>query len=516
MVLNYSTYEEALNNFKWNEKWDVFDGNRENFNVTFECIDRHVGKDTALRIKFSDGSSEVYSFSEISNYTSQFANAIEELGVGSGDRVAVMMEPSLEFYVSMLGTVKSGSIVMPCSPLFGPEAIEFRVKDSKAKMLILPEEKAKSVDTSSISFLVTKEELRGFVKNESREYQSNTSAEDLAMIQYSSGTTGLPKGVPYRQKSLVTLAPVAKFGYGIMEEDRYFCPSPPTWGHGIWAGTFAPLIFGVAVGAYSGKFSPEIFLEGLEEFEINNVSAAPTVYRKILDSGKIKDYDLKIEKLTYTGEPMDLDTFYLLKKQLGVTPHSFYGSTEVGVIVLDYAGFSDWVVKSGSLGKPMLGLEVGVIDKDGNKLPPGKVGEIAVKRRDRWIRVGDAGMMSEDGYFWHKGRSDDIIISAGYTIGPDEIEHVLNDYEAVEESAVIGVPHRERGHIVKAFIKLNSDFEPSQQLKLKLQEYVKNRLSKHEYPREIEFIDEIPKTRTGKLQRNKLREREAKKRSGSS
>ncbi|MFQ5710722.1 MAG: acyl-CoA synthetase [Candidatus Geothermarchaeales archaeon] len=516
MALNYSTYEDAEKNFKWSEKWGVFEGNRENFNITHECIDRHVGKGMALRIKFDDGSSEAYTFKEISRYTSQFANAIDGVGVGSGDRVAVMIEPSLEFYVGMLGALKRGAVVIPCSPLFGPEAIEYRIKDSKAKMLIIPEERAKSIDTSTISHLITKEELREFIKDEGQRYQSNTSAEDLAMLQYSSGTTGMPKGVPYRHKSVVTLAPVAKFGYGIMEGDKYFCPSPPTWGHGIWGGTFAPLTFGVAVGAYSGKFDPEIFLEGLEEFEVNNVSAAPTVFRKILASGKVKDYDLKIEKLTYTGEPMDLDTFYQLKKQLGVTPHGFYGSTEVGVIILNYAGFNDWRVKPESLGKPMLGLEVAVIDQEGNKLPPGRVGEIAVRRGGTWIRVGDAGVMDEDGYFWHRGRSDDIIISAGYTIGPDEVEAVLNEYEAVQESGVIGVPHRERGQIVKAFIKLKPDFEPSEELKQRLQEYVKNRLSKHEYPREIEFTDEIPKTKTGKIQRKKLRERERRKRGGSS
>jgi len=505
MPLDYSTYEEGIKNYKHGDRWDEFDGTQENFNIAHECIDRHIEKGIGFRVKFSDGSSETYTFKEVSQYTSQFANAISRLGINKGDCVVMVDTPSLEFYVTFFGTMKRGAVIVPCSPLFGPEAIEYRLRDTQAKLLIMPENEVKSIDTSLVKYLVTKEEFREFIKDENREYRPATSSEDLAMLHFSSGTTGRPKGIPYKHRAIVFYSPTAKFTYGMEKGDKYFCPSPPGWGHSIWGGIFSPLIYGVATGAYSGKFDAEKVLEALDEFKIRSISAAPSLYRRLLATGKIKDYNLKIEKLSYTGEPIDSNTCNQLQEQFGVIPYGMYGATEVGLIASDFLGFKDWKVKPGSLGKPFFGLKVAIIDGEGNELPPGEVGEIAVKRRGEWLRIGDAGLVDEEGYFWHKGRSDDVIISAGYTIGPYEIEDVINKHEAVEESAVVGVPHKDRGHIVKAFIKLKPVFEPSEEIKGEIQEYVKSRLSKHEYPREIEFIAEIPKTEGGKIQRKKLR-----------
>jgi len=187
----------------------------------------------------------------------------------------------------------------------------------------------------------------------------------------------------------------------------------------------------------------------------------------------------------------------------------------MGPITLDYAGFEDWVVKPGSLGKPMIGgLKVAVIDEEGNELPPGKIGQIALWREGKWVRVGDSAYTDEDGYFWYVSRIDDVIISAGYTIGPIEVEEALLKHPAVEECAVVGSPDRERGEIVKAFIKLKEGFQPSEALSAEIKEFVKAELSKHEYPREIEFIDELPKTPDGKIKRKELKERERVKKLG--
>jgi acetyl-CoA synthetase len=298
--------------------------------------------------------------------------------------------------------------------------------------------------------------------------------------------------------------PAAILGRGLREGDRFFCPSSPAWGHGLWIGTFAPLALGIAVGAYSGKFEVKRLLEALEEFEINNISAAPTVFRMIKNSGLLGKYKLRIKKIHYTGEPLDLETFNFLKEAFGIPPISGYGSTEVGPIIYNYAGFENYFVKPGSLGKPMPGLEVKLIDEVGREIPQGQIGEIALKRRGEWFRVKDAAVMDEEGYFWHKGRVDDIIISAGWTISPNEVEDVLRAHRAVKEAAVVGIPDPERGQIIKAFVV--TDLKPDLELRRELQDFVKDKLSKHEYPREIEFVEDLPKTEGGKVRRKELKE----------
>jgi acetyl-CoA synthetase len=224
----------------------------------------------------------------------------------------------------------------------------------------------------------------------------------------------------------------------------------------------------------------------------------------IKDSGLVGNYHFKIDKITYSGESMDLDTFRFLEETFGVPPHSGYGSTEGGAVIYNYAGFDNWVVKPGSLGKPLPGLEVKLIDEEGRDVPQGKIGELALKRRGKWFRLKDAAVMDKDGYFWHKGRVDDIIISAGWTISPDEVEDVLMTHNAVREAAVVGVPDQARGQIVKAFVV--SNLTPNNVLKEELKGFVKDKLSKHEYPRDIEFVKEIPKTEIGKIKRKELRE----------
>ena len=261
-------------------------------------------------------------------------------------------------------------------------------------------------------------------------------------------------------------------------------------------------------GALSGKFSERTLLEALEEFEINNLHAAPTVFKRLIKSGLIDKFNLKIEKLSFAGEPMDLDTFYYLKEKFGVSPCSLYGTTEVGCIIVNYGGFSDFEIKPGSMGKPLPGLDIRVVDKDGKAVPPGKVGEIVMYRRGKMFPVKDMAMIDEDGYYWYKGRSDDVIISAGWTISPTEVEDVLLKHKDIEEAAVIGVPDKDRGHIVKAFIKAKHQYPDLEQ---EIKDFVKKNLSMHEYPRIIEFVDNFPKTPKGNINKKELLERATKK-----
>ena len=516
MALEYKTFKEAKEKFKWSERWELFDGNKERFNIAHECIDRHPVDETAIRIKFDSGKTEFYTFGELSRFTCQFANLLEKLNISPGDRVALLLFPSIEFYVSMFGIFRRGAVVVPCFPLFGPEAVAFRLEKSGAKAVVTTKDMKAMIDPGLVEKLnlqfIFAEDLVERLNKEPEQYNWQTDVNSLCMMQFSSGTTGAPKSVMYRHGAITVGAVVMKFGVGLSQDDVYFCPSSPAWGHGIWYGTISPLIYGKAIGTFSGKFDAEKCLEALEEWGVTNMAAISSHYRLIMESEKVDRFKLKLKKISYTGEALTKSLIEAIRKTWGLVPYCQYGTTEVGPITLDYAGFEDWVVKPGSLGKPMIGgVRVAVIDEEGKELPAGKIGEIALWRDGKWIRIGDSAYVDEDGYFWYVSRIDDVIISAGYTIGPIEVEGGLLKHPAVEECAVVGSPDKDRGELVKAFIKLKEGYKPSEKLAKEIQEFVKTRLSKHEYPREIEFIDELPKTPDGKIKRKVLKQREREK-----
>jgi acetyl-CoA synthetase len=309
--------------------------------------------------------------------------------------------------------------------------------------------------------------------------------------------------VRHTHRAVVTLMVAALYGIGLAPGDRYFCPSSPAWGHGLWHGTIAPLALGIAVGSYSGKFDGHKIVDALHAFGITNLAAAPTVYRMLRESGAAEGRRFAPRKLSFTGEPMDAKTWDFVAGAFGVPPCSMYGSTEVGVIIVDYPGFEGYEVRRGALGKAAPGWEVAVVGDDG-PLPPGELGEIAVRRRGDWFRVKDRGWMDADGYFFHAGRSDDVIISAGWTMSALEIEQALLAHPDVREAAVIGVPDELRGQIPKACIVAPGK---GPAFAAELQEFVKSRLSQHEYPRAIEIVGELPKTPAGKIDRKTLRDR---------
>ena len=509
-ALNYTTYAEAKARFKWSERWDVFDGTKESFNITHECVDRHPADDYALRIKFDDRRTESYTFGELSKLTSKFANMLERIGVKAGDRVAVMLFPSLAFYVTLYGVYKRGAVLIPCFPLFGSEAINFRLENGEVTTLVTTRDNTHLVDPKLAEKLNLKyvyvEDIKGLLANDSDVYTAKTAANELCMIQFSSGTTGTPKPIRYTHGAISVAAVVIRFAGALRPDDNYFCCSSPGWGHGIWYGTISPMIYGKAACAYSGKFDGEICLEALEEFEITNIAGIASHFRVMLSTGKAKDYKLKLRFLTYSGEKMSMDLINQIRDTWGLEPQTQFGTTEVGPIAVDYGGFDDWVVKPGSVGKPMVGgLDVKIVDEDGNELPRGEIGQVALVKKDRLERIGDEAYEDEDGYFWYVGRIDDVIISNGYTIGPIEVEQTLMKHPAVLESAVVGAPDKERGMIVKAFIVLEEGYTPSEALKKEIQVFVRDKLSKHEYPRVLDFIGELPKTPDGKIKRKMLK-----------
>lgn len=518
MALDYKTYEDAKKNFKWSERWTLFDGNKNRFNIAHECIDRHPREETALRIKFDDGKQEMYSFGELSDLTCRFANYLKTLGIDKGDKVAVLLFPRIEFYVSMFGIYRRGAVLVPCFPLFGPDAIAYRLEKSDAKAIVTTKNMVDAIDSELAEKLglqiILAEELLDNLKGESNQYEWDTDVDTLCMIQFSSGTTGAPKSVMYRHGAITVSAIVMKFSNGLTEEDTYFCPSSPGWGHGIWYGTIAPLMFGKAVGTLSGKFDPEKCFEALEDWGVTNMAAIASHYRLLMESGLSKKYDIKLKTIVYSGEAMTKEMVETIHDTWGIYPHCQYGTTEAGPIVLDFAGFDDYKVRLGSLGKPMIaGAKIGILDENDQELPPGKIGQFAVFRNNEWFKIGDSAYVDEDGYYWYVSRLDDVIISQGYTIGPIEVEGSVMKHPSVEECAVVGSPDKDRGDLVKAFIKLNEGYEPSEALAEEIKLSVKSKLSKHEYPKEIEFIAELPKTPDGKIRRKVLKEREIEKKS---
>jgi acetyl-CoA synthetase len=500
----YSSYKEVIKKFKWNMLWDLFDGNEKSLNIAHECIDRHVDKGTAIRIKFADGRTEKYTFKELSEWTSRFANFLKNNGVDAGDRVGVMLEPSLEFYMCLFGAIKRGAIAIPLFTLFGSDALEKRVNDCKPKVLVIKPEKAYlAKQFSGLQVYIANPDFLVNVKKESFLYEPQTSSNDPAIFQYTSGTTReFPEAVKHTHRSVVTLILAALFGLGLRDGDRYFCPSSPAWGHGLWHGSISPWCLGISAGTYSGKFDEKRILEALSEFKITNFAAAATVYRMLKNSGLTDQYEYKIEKLSFTGEPIDSATYDFIEQKFGVPVCSMYGTTETGVILANYPGFKDFVMKPGCLGKPVPGWKVAIIDKEENEVPVGTVGEIALKRQRKWFYLKDAGFMDKDGYFWYKGRSDDVIISAGWTISALEVEDALLKHQDIQEAAVIGVPDEARGLVVKAYLISKRNGQGFEQ---ELKEFVKKRLSAHEFPRVIEFMDELPKTPAGKVNRNALK-----------
>ena len=302
------------------------------------------------------------------------------------------------------------------------------------------------------------------------------------------------------------MAIASLYATGVRPGDNFCCPSSPAWGHGLAHGTLGPLGLGVNITAWSGQFAPERFLQVLQDYEITNLSAAATHYRMIKNSGAAGSYRYGLKKLTFTGEPIDTDTAQFVESTFGSAARSIYGTTEVGVILGCYPGAEDLPMKLGALGKPLPGLDVDVLDAQRQSCAADQIGEIMVRRRDGWFPTKDLGRKDEDGYFYHGGRADDIIISAGWTLSAVEIEDALLKHRDVDEIAAIGVPDELRGQVVKAFVvsrRFGDDAFVDE-----IQSFARERLGSHEYPRVVAFVGELPKTPAGKVNRKVLRDRE--------
>lgn len=512
-LTDLTNYADALGACTTERLWELFDGDRERLNIAGECVDRHAADGPldrlAVRIAHADGRDESVSFADLSAESSRFAHWLEAEGVAAGDRVAIMLEPTRFFYVALFGVMKRGAVAVPLFTLFGPDGLRLRVDDCAPRLLVTdPEHAALAEALSGPRIVVVDDRLEAVLSQFASCYATATRADDMAMYQYTSGTTReLPEAVKHTHRAIVVVMLAALYGTGVRPGDRYFCPSSPAWGHGLWHGTLAPLALGVTIGAYAGRFDPVRLLRALQDYEITNLSAAATHYRMVRLSGAAPDFRYSIRKLSYTGEPIDPATLDFVHETFGGVPVcSMYGTTEVGVILVNFPGAEDFMVKPGSLGKAVPGVVVEVHDSEGRPTEPGRIGEIKVKRRGEWFATKDHGHTDEDGYFYHDGRADDVIISAGWTMSAVEIENVLLKHPDVREAAVVGVRDGVRGQVAKAFVVALRDGDA---FATELQTFTRTRLSQHEYPRQLVFVADLPKTPAGKVNRKALRDREA-------
>jgi len=505
-ILDLADHAAVHRDFSWDRVWSLFDGDARRMNIAHECIDRHRGPGEAICVQFADGRTERYTFDQLADRTAQFAHWLARRGVAKGDRVAIMVEPSLAFYVALFGAIKYGAIAVPLFTLFGPEGLALRIDDCKPSLLVAQGDTDRlQAQFPGVQVVAPDDAFWSDLAHESTTFTPDTATSDLCLFQYTSGTTrALPEAVKHTHRAIVTLMLAALYGQGLRPGDRYFCPSSPAWGHGLAHGTLSPLALGIRTGSFSGKFDAEKLFSALEVFEIDNFAAAPTVFRMLRNAGLRDRYRINLRKISYSGEPMDPSTMAWATEAFGTVPCSIYGTTEVGVLIVNYPGLPGYEVRPGTLGKPLPGLRIAIIDDAGRELPPDTTGEIALARKDGWFRVKDRGYVDADGYFHIEGRSDDVIISAGWTMSAIEIENTLLRHPDVFEAAVVGVPDPLRGLVAKAYIVARREGDA---VAAAIQQFMKAELSAHEYPRRIEFVSELPKTPAGKVNRKALRER---------
>jgi acetyl-CoA synthetase len=537
-----SVYEAVYELYDRENGWEemVTVGDRESLNVATEALGRHgTSNDTGLRIRdFDQAQTEEYSFATLNAAANRVANYLTE-HTDRYDRITAMLSTRLELYAVVYGTLKAGMIYVPLSPMFGRDALNARISDSGATVMVTSADLCdpNELDLGTVDRIVRVgsdtfpqdtdcpvDEYRT-VRDCSDSFNTvETHPNDICALSYTSGTTGPPKGVPLTHGSRMDLHPFVEYVVDLRPDDDYFVAASPAWSYGLVMGSMMPGIRGTAIGCYRGEFSPEALFETFEEWSVDNAMVPPTALREAQSAGiNIGSYDIDIRVLISAGEPLDSQTVQWCETHLGAPPQDAYGLTEGGMVVCNFT-FGDWEIKPGSMGKPTPGYEVALLN-EGERVSDGEIGEIAIKRPEgawgmywgrpeesvqmfsgEWRLTGDLARKDDDGYFWFVSRKDNIIISAGYRIGPEEVEETLIKHDSVEESAVIGVSHETRGNIVKAYVSLVTGVEPSDSLSEELTQFARSQLSKHEYPREIEFVEDLPKTATGKIDRTALGE----------
>ena len=531
----------------------------EYFNFATDVMGKWASDPNKLAMLWVGQNGEVsqLTFAHFAEYSSRAANAFADMGIKKGDRVLVMLPRLPEWWEGVLGLMKLGAIPIPCTTLLTPKDIQFRAEVAEAAGFITDSEGAGKFDqvrsecpTVLHAILVDtpRAEQAGWtnyhqiVEKASPVYKGpKTRSDDPCLVYFTSGTVGYPKMVLHTHASYpIGHTITGKYWLDLHEDDLHWNLSEMGWAKAAWSNLFGPWVMGAAMFMQDarGKFNALETLEMLHHYPITTLCAPPTAYRMLVLEEPMAylkaNPPLALRHCVGAGEPLNPEVIKVWQETTGMTIRDGYGQTET---VLLCANFPPLAVKPGSMGKPSPGFDVSVIDHDGNELPPNKEGDIAVRIKPQrptwifkeywrnpeatqncirgdWYITGDRAYKDEDGYFWFVGRADDVIISAGYRIGPFEVESALKEHPAVAESAVIASPDEMRGEIVKAYIILAPGYTASPALATELQEHVKKVTAPYKYPREIEFVDSLPKTISGKIRRVELREMERQKKMG--
>jgi len=535
MLKKGRTYDEVYASFRWKVP--------KYYNIGVDVCDKWANERYRLALIYEDeeGRVEKYTFWDLMRISNRMANALKAYGIGRGDRIGILLPQCPEAAISHIASYKIGAIAIPLFTLFGPDALEYRLGNSGAKAVITDganigkileiKERLPGLKTIFVTKGKPGENVMGFwesIEKGSSDFTPvKTKADDPALIIYTSGTTGPPKGALHAHRVLLGHVPGVEFFHNFFpkKDDLYWTPADWAWIGGLIDVLLPSWHHGVPVVAYRAKkFDPEQAFYFIGKYGIRNAFMPPTALKMMR---QVKDprsrYDCRMRTIGCGGETLGEELLEWGKEVMGLVINEFYGQTEVNLVVGNCSEVMP--IKRGSMGRAIPGHRLEVVNESGDIVPAGTVGEVAIQRPDPvmflgywgneeatqekyigdWCCTGDLARKDEDGYFWYVGRKDDVITSAGYRIGPAEIEDCLLKHPAVAMAAVIGSPDPVRTEIVKAFIVVKPDIAADPSLAEEIQNFVKTRLAAHEYPREIEFVKELPLTATGKIMRKELR-----------
>jgi acetyl-CoA synthetase len=539
-------YETTCKGFEWEDVHKEFDWSRTGkVNIAHEAIDRQLtrGRRNKLALIYTDRERTTrLTFEDLSLQSNRFANVLRKLGIVKGDRVFVFLGRRPELYIAILGILKVGAIPSPLFEAFMEDAVRDRMANAEAvalltspalvdrvpqwelptlKHVILVGAGADGLPVGHYSFEALMEAAEDKTEIEW------LTLDDPLIIHYTSGSTGKPKGVLHVQRAMLGHLMTGRWVLDLQEDDVYWCTADPGWVTGTSYGIFAPWLNGATNLIRGGRFNALEWYATIERFRVNIWYSAPTAFRMLMALGEetAKRHDLSsLRHVLSVGEPLNPEVVWWGWKTYGRRIHDNWWMTETGhILISNYPSMS---IRPGSMGKPIPGVTACIVDDNGKELPPNTLGNLVIKpgwpgmmptiwkqperyrtyfRIPGWYVSGDSAYYDADGYFWFQGRVDDLIITAGENVGPFEVESCLLEHPAVAEAGVIGKPDALRGHIIKAFISLREGYQPSDELKDEIQKFVRQKLAVHAAPREIEFKQKLPKTRSGKIMRRVLK-----------
>lgn len=543
---NLESYENTYDSFDWKEVEKEFSwAETGRVNLAHEAIDRHAVsfRKNKVALYYRDAErDEKYTYSDMKKMSNKAGNVLKRFGdVEKGDRVFIFMPRSPELYFSVLGAIKLGAIVGPLFEAFMEGAVRDRLEDSEAKVLITTPELLSRVPVSELPnlkhvFLVGKDVeeddvqvdfMAKFAEASDKLQVEWVDRNDGLILHYTSGSTGKPKGVLHVHNAMIQHYQTSKWVLDLQEEDVYWCTADPGWVTGTSYGIFGPWLTGASNVIVGGRFKPENWYKTIEDYGVTVWYSAPTAFRMLMGAGDevVKQFDLSsLRHILSVGEPLNPEVVRWGMKVFNLRIHDTWWMTETGgQLICNYPSME---IKPGSMGKPFPGIQAAIVDDQGNEVPPYRMGNLAIKKGwpsmmnqiwnnpqkyesyfmpGDWYVSGDSAYMDEDGYFWFQGRIDDVIMTSGERVGPFEVESKLVEHPAVAEAGVIGKPDPVRGEVIKAFIALRDGYEVTDELKEEIRQFVKKGLAAHAAPREIEFRDKLPKTRSGKIMRRVLK-----------